>query len=185
MSANPTRPIDMVSWLEAIPFLSVSLRPVGVGWAMLAYAAIVLVILARGIRRGWRWATLAVVALAAVTAASQWPARPDDAAELNLLAVGAGQCAVLQTPDGRTVLLDAGTRSGFDAYSRVLEPFLRNRRLGAPAAAFISHANTDHYSALPGVIRGQENHTVYLCDYFGRGESESARRMLDLQSPVG
>lgn len=159
----------IVDALDALPGLALTVRPVGWGWTLLCYATVLAVLFARRSRLRQALAGVLLLGLVGLTVATQQPARtPARTAELHLLAVGAGQCAVIQTPAGRTYLFDAGTRSGFDAYHRVLSPFLRNRRLPDPDVAFVSHANTDHYSALPGLVRDGRCETVWLCDYFDR-----------------
>ena len=154
--------------LHHLPGLSMSLRPVGWVWVLLCYAALVLTVCCRRVRFGRTVAACSLAVLLAATAYTQWTAPAPAAAELNILAVGAGQCAVLRTPDGKTYLLDAGTQSGLDVYERLLDPFLRDQRLPAPTAAFISHANTDHYNALPAAVNAGSIQRVYLNDYFGR-----------------
>jgi competence protein ComEC len=164
-----------------LPGLSFDVRPVGPLWVGLFYAALALVVLGGRVRRGRLAAAAAVVLLAAATVYTQRPAAPPPVAELHLLAVGAGQCAVLRTPTGETYLLDAGTRSGFDAAREVLLPFLRNKRLPAPTGAFISHANTDHYNALPGLLARRRLRRAYLNEYFGQREaSHSPARLMRL-----
>ena len=159
----------IIDALTALPGLMLTVRPVGWGWTLLCYATLLAVLYARRSRLRKLLAGGLLLGLVGLTVATQRPARPPArTAELHLLAVGAGQCAVFQTPSGRTYLFDAGSRSGFDAYHRVLSPFLRNRRLPDPDAAFISHANTDHYSALPSLVRDGRCQTVWLCDAFDR-----------------
>ncbi len=169
-----------------LPVLAVQLRPVSLGWVLLCYGTIVSVLpaLNKAGRARRIIAGLAVVALIALSVWTQLPAGGSgDSARLHMLAVGAGQCVVLQTPAGQTYILDAGTRSGFDVYRQALEPFMRAMKLPDPAAAFVSHANTDHYSALPGMTRAGLLQRVYLCDYFdqpGRGGNEASMRMVKL-----
>ena len=155
-----------VEWLSVLPGLCLELRPVGLPWVAAAYGAMVLVVLAGRLRHGRLLAGAAVAVLAAATAWTQRPAPVPAGLELDVLAVGAGQCAVLRTPAGRTVLLDAGTKDSFDAWQHVLEPFCRHRRLPVPSVAFVSHANTDHYNALPGLLARHDLRRVYLCEYF-------------------
>ncbi len=93
-----------------------------------------------------------MVLLPAGTFLTQRPAAAPDAAELHLLAVGRAQCAVLRTPSGRTLLLDAGTQTGEEVH-RTLIPALHALRLPMPREAIVSHANTDHYNLLDGYIR--------------------------------
>ncbi len=166
---------------RVLPYLHLPTRPVGVVWCLLGYATLLAVLFARQQRRRWILAAVLAGAFIAVTVWTQLPARTDDA-QLDLLAIGAGQCAVLQTPDGKTYLLDAGTRSGFDASQRVLKPFLREMRLPAPRTAFVSHANADHYSILPDLGREGKLQTLYVCDYFRNNDNpyDPANHLLDL-----
>ncbi len=155
-----------VEQLERLPSLSVELFPLPVGWLVLCYATGVLIVLRRRLPLGRPAAGLAVAALCAWTAISQMPAPRPAAAELNMLAVGNGQCAVLRTPSGRTYIIDAGSTGGGDVYRRILTPFLRNRRLPKPDWAFVSHANTDHFNALSiPAVEGRIGR-VYFNDYF-------------------
>ena len=164
-----------IGWLDYLPGLSYALRPVTVAWVGLCYAVMLLVLSARRLRYGRAAAALLAVVLVTVTINTQRTAPPPELAELNVLAVGKGQCVLLRTPSGRTFLLDAGTQSGYDVAQRVLLPFVRARRLPGPSAAFISHANTDHYNALPALLghgrpallRPRQLTSVYLNDYFG------------------
>lgn len=166
---------------ERLPALSFDVQPVGAWWVLLCYAALLLVLLGGRIRRGRPAAVVAVAVLVLVTLHTQRTAEPPAVAELHLLAVGAGQCAVLRTPAGETFLLDAGTRSGFDVAGEVILPFLRKMRLPAPTAAFVSHANTDHYNALPGLLERYRPESVYLNEYFARDEaSASPARLMRL-----
>jgi len=165
---------EIVDKLDVLPGLYFELRPPAVAWAVACYVVIAIVLLRRRIPFGRVLTGLAVAALAAGTVFTQLPAAAPKVAQLDVLAVGAGQCAILRTPGGQTVLLDAGTQSDVDAYRQVLAPFIRSRSLPEPTSAFISHANTDHYNALPAVIDGGRLRRVYLNDYFGRqGDKEA------------
>jgi len=173
-----------------LPGLSLELRDVSVGWVLLCYAAVAAVLLAGRLRWGKVLAAVALAVLVAATVYSQWSAPPPDRAELNVLAVGAGQCVVLRTPSGRVHLFDAGTRSGFDAYSLVLGPFLRSQRLPAPASAFISHPNTDHFSAMPEVVSRRRLEAVYVNEQFGASPPDADwppadRQLLELLARRG
>ncbi len=157
-----------VELMGRAPWLSLELRPVGALWVITVYAAVAAVLLLRG--RGRKYAAVAaVVVVAAATAWTQRTAPAPGAGQLDVLSVGAGQCIVLRTGDGSVYILDAGTRSGFDAYGFALSPFLRAGRFPRPSATFISHANTDHYNALPEPLSRGRLERVYLNDYFGHG----------------
>jgi len=156
-----------VRQMTALPGLGFELRPVGVAVVVLFYAALGVVAIRRRVRLGNVFACVAAVVLLAVVAWSQRTAPAPNAAELDLLAVGSGQCAILRTPSGRAVLIDAGTNAGYDAYEYVIEPFLSACRLAAPDEAFLSHANSDHYGAMLSLMRRRPIRRVYLNDYFG------------------
>ena len=173
--------IRMVEAFEHIPALHFQLQPVGAVWAAVCYVAIVVVVLHRSLVRGRIWAAAACACVLAVTTWTQLPAAPTGVAELNVLAVGAGQCAVLRTAEGRTVILDAGSLGRADCGEQILVPFLLHEGLPGPDAAILSHANADHYNALPALLGRGWVRTVYLNEYFGRPpetQGASVRRLM-------
>ncbi len=158
----------VVQSLDVLPWMSFELRPLPWIAAGLCYLTMIVIIMRRRFRRVKIWIAVCLLAAAGTCGWSQLPAAAPAQAELHILAVGAGQCAVLRTPGGKVVLIDAGTQSGYDAFDRVLQPFLRTNRLPAPSAAFISHANTDHFNALAAMLKRDGIDTVYLNEYFGK-----------------
>ncbi|MDP7287322.1 MAG: ComEC/Rec2 family competence protein [Phycisphaerae bacterium] len=179
---------DWLAWavgaIEQLPLLSVSLRPVGVTWTLLCYGAIIAVWQASRFRFG---RTAAALLLAAVIGLGAWTQLPESApphgvARLDLLDVGSGQCAMIRTSSGKMWLIDAGSQSGQDVWTQILRPFLRHKRMARPDGAFISHANTDHYNAMSGLLDAGTLDTVYLNDYFGRSDQppQSEADMINL-----
>jgi competence protein ComEC len=72
---------------------------------------------------------------------------------LHFLDVGQGDGAVLRTPGGRWVLIDAGPRSGQgDAGRRVVAPFLARQGARQLAIVIVSHAHADHLGGIPSVL---------------------------------
>jgi competence protein ComEC len=67
---------------------------------------------------------------------------------MTLLAVGAGQCAVIEPPSGRVMLIDAGSLTLRDMIYKCLGPYLRHRGHTEIDSIVISHANYDHFSAV-------------------------------------
>jgi competence protein ComEC len=167
--------------------LSMTLQPVSVAWVLGGYVVLALLVLRRRWHLGWAIPAVAVGVLVVGTLASQQPAKPPRGAQLDLLAVGAGQCAVLQTASGKTCLLDVGSASGIDVAGGVLEPFLRHQKMPPPEAVLISHANTDHFSHLPEVLAGGSVRRVFLNDYFGTSPSppEPVSAVLDAIDEAG
>jgi competence protein ComEC len=78
---------------------------------------------------------------------------PDGRLALHFLDVGQGDGAVIRTPRGRFVLVDAGPRSErSDAGRRVVAPFLARQRAGRLAALIVSHAHADHVGGAISVL---------------------------------
>ena len=175
--------VDAAAFLPGPAF---TVRPVGPVWVLAAYAAIVLVIVHRSAKGGWlgrAWASAGVACLAAMTVVTQLPAAAPDVAELHVLSVGAGNCIVLRAPGGRTMVFDAGSLGRGESGREILLPFIRHERFWMPSAAAISHANSDHYNALPALLDSGGAREVYLNDYFGRpGDQASGPGVLDIMA---
>lgn len=162
-------------WMGGLPLICVDLYPVPVWAAGLVGVAILAAGYRRHLRLSRAWATVMVLAAATfVTAMTQLPAGETGKAELSVLDVGSGQCAVLRCPSGRTVILDAGTQGGFDPYERALQPFLRQMRWPMPSAAFVSHPHVDHYNALPGLLAQHNLSQTFVNDTFETADPREA-----------
>ena len=101
---------------------------------------------------------LAIGAIALATASvlvTLWPAlRPADGRlRITVLDVGQGDAIVVEGPDGRTVLVDAGAGGPYrlDAGERVVAPFLWNRGILRLAAVVVTHDDADHAGGMAAV----------------------------------
>jgi len=101
-----------------------------------------------------RWAWAGVVALWLPLAAGLRPAADEPGGlALDFLDVGQGDGAVLRTPHGRFVVIDAGPRTEQrDAGQRVVVPFLAQRAAPAVSALILSHAHADHVGGATAVL---------------------------------
>lgn len=95
--------------------------------------------------------------LAAAVALAAWPlVRPADGRlRVTVLDVGQGDAIVVETPDGRALVIDAGPGGPrrLDAGERVVAPFLWNRGHLRLAAALATHPDLDHAGGMPAVRR--------------------------------
>jgi competence protein ComEC len=160
-------------WLEwavgacqVIPGLWFTIKPVSVGWTILAYCVIAII-------PAWRMIPAPRLVLAAGASAvlalgvwTQLPAGAPQVAEVNVLAVGDGQCVLLRSPTGKTYIFDAGSRSRLDTAEQVLLPFIRQQKLPWPGLAFVSHADSDHYNAVGSLSQTHAISRLYINSYF-------------------
>lgn len=77
---------------------------------------------------------------------------PLDEVRITFLAVGHGGCTVVETPDGRTLLYDAGVVTGPEVTRRVIAPFLWERGIRHLDEVFLSHGDLDHFNGLPSLL---------------------------------
>jgi competence protein ComEC len=149
---------SMLAWLDAMPGASVPLP--APPWYLLAacYGLLLLSVFWRT-RPGLRW-MLIVLAIGSYATILAIPVRDavlvrvaaKEELRVTLLSVGAGQCAVVEPPGGRTVVLDAGSTSLTDLWRKCLGPFLHARSQTVLDTVIVSHGDADHTSGVADVV---------------------------------
>jgi competence protein ComEC len=150
----------IVDWRVPTPHLSV---------ALFAIIALTLVItLAR--RRAWMvWSSLAVLSasslLIAIHGAS--PHLNPGVFEFTAIDVGQSDSSLLVTPEGRTILVDAGgplgfVHSEFDIGEEVVSPYLWSRGLSRLDVVVLTHAHSDHIGGMRAILSNFKPHELWL-----------------------
>ena len=107
------------------------------------------------LRLARRFAIGAIALAGASVLLTLWPVlRPADGRlRITVLDVGQGDAIVVEGPDGRTVLVDAGAGGPYrlDAGERVVAPFLWNRGILRLAAVVVTHDDADHAGGMAAV----------------------------------
>jgi competence protein ComEC len=100
---------------------------------------------------------------------------------MTVLAVGAGQCVIVEPPGGKVTLFDAGSNSVFDLDSKVVAPALRQLGHTRIDTIFVSHANTDHYSGVAELVDAYGVSNVLVGEHFDRicAYTESGQQLLE------
>ena len=98
---------------------------------------------------------------------------PHDRLRLTVLDIGQGDASIVDLPDGRALLVDAGGMVGspIDTGQAVIQPVLRARRRSALAAVVLSHPHPDHFGGIASAVAN-----VAVQEFWdnGQGEQEGA-----------
>jgi competence protein ComEC len=137
-------------------------------WLLIFYAGLLGVLTQEPLRRRWRWGVAAGLGWLCLGLVFVTARLPGDELRCTFLAVGHGGCTVLETPDGRTLLYDAGSLAGPDVTRRQIAPFLWHRGIRRIDEVILSHADLDHFNGLVDLLDrfavGQVTYTPTFAD---------------------
>jgi competence protein ComEC len=142
-----------------------------------------------GLVRRHSFMTAAVVLVVWWLIPPRWAMHEADTLKVWMLAVGDGTGTVIELPDGQVLLYDFGTRSAFDAGPLAVN-FLKHRGIDRIDAAFVSHTDFDHYSAIATIARDIPIGRLILNDHFerfappGSGPARFLDTLRDLGVPI-
>ncbi len=97
----------------------------------------------------------------------------------SVLSVGHGNAVVVQTPDNRVLLFDAGAMHRGERTADTVCRFLWNRGYCMIDAIVISHPDLDHYNAVASLLDRLPVGQVLLTHEFVRTQSPAVQRVLD------
>lgn len=107
-----------------------------------------------------------------------WHARSGEL-RVTFLAVGHGGCTVLETPDGRTLVYDAGSTRGPGVARRQIAPFLWHRGIRRIDELFLSHADLDHFNGLRDLLDRFAVGQITCTPTFADKDNRAVRHILD------
>lgn len=149
-------------------------------WALAFYALLALATAALASRRKssrpWWVATIACGAV--IAALPLFPSRPEST-EAHALAVGHGLSVVVRTPNGRTLLYDAGRMGDSQVGRRLIAPALWSMGVARLDVLTLSHADSDHYNGLPDLLDRFPIGIVRVPPGFGGPANPGARDLIE------
>jgi competence protein ComEC len=108
---------------------------------------------------------------------------PHDELRCTFVAMGHGTCVVLETPDGQTLVYDAGSLGSPEFATDAVAGYLWERGILRIDGLILSHADVDHYNAVPGLLKRFYVGAVYVSpmmfDWYGAtGPGEAPQVLL-------
>jgi competence protein ComEC len=149
------------------------------GWVVATYILLGVFLIFRQYRPPTRWCIAAVAVWTTIGVFTAKPAqRQREVArqpQLNctFVFVGHGTSVLLELPDGRTMLYDCGRLAGPSVAARSITSVLWSRGISHLDAVVLSHADADHYNALPELLRRISVGVVYVSPFMFENENPS------------
>ena len=81
-----------------------------------------------------------------------WRSFARDSTTCTFVSVGHGTCVVIQTPSGKTLLYDAGNLGSPHQGAQTIAGFLWSEGITTIDGIILSHADIDHYNAVPDLL---------------------------------
>lgn len=164
-----------VDLLARLPLSDISLHPLPLPITILFYAILMLTLLLNLNVRLRRVLVITACATVLILPVAFTYASRHHSSEtrLTILSVGAGSCAVVETDNNQTFLIDCGSTGTPDLYRSIIDPYLHTRAINHIDVSFISHADFDHYGSLADVARSIGLTTTYFTPQFLQDAQDS------------
>ncbi len=109
-----------------------------------------------------RWCVAILAGWIAVGFSVSWLSRDRQHLRCTFLHVGHGEAIVIEMPNGRTLLYDVGQSGAPESATRATAGFLWSRGITHLDAVVLSHADSDHFNGLPGLLEKFSVGVVYV-----------------------
>jgi competence protein ComEC len=159
---------------------------------VIASAAIVFACIALRLRSRV-WVAAACMALLAAPLAALWPTPPlihRGLLEVTALDVGQGDSLLVVSPEGKTMLVDAGGPVGqqsqnarWDVGEDVVAPYLWSRHICRLDIVMLTHAHSDHMGGMPAVLRDLHPRELWIS--IEPGDAPAMRALLTEAKSLG
>jgi competence protein ComEC len=153
----------LVKWGESLRFGHFWVPGPAWWWVAVFYLGIVAAMVwgRRLATRRWQLAAVAIWVLVGLVPPLErsWTR---DGLSCSVVAVGHGECILFEGPHGETMLCDAGSMGSPEYATQTIASYLWSRGIMRIDGVMLSHADTDHYDALPGLLDRFRIGAVYV-----------------------
>jgi competence protein ComEC len=152
-------------------------------WLVVFYLAVASVLFLRTYLPRLRWQVGLAGAWCGVGLLAALPSSANpEALKCTFIAVGHGGAELVELPDGRTLLYDAGRFGSPIGGARSISAYLWSKGITHVDAVVLSHADTDHYNSLPDLLERFSVGVVYVSPMMfhkEKGALESLHRSIE------
>jgi competence protein ComEC len=171
-----------VHWLGGTQMAGTRLADMRVAMPSIPTIVFALGALAFAIMMARRPRSVALTSLALIAASACWiafvPSRPKTRGgimEMTAIDVGQGDSILLVTPEGRSLLVDAGglpqwMHSDFDIGEQVVSSYLWNRGFDHLDTVVITHPHADHLGGMPAIVANFHPRNLWISIDKPKGE---------------
>jgi len=186
--------VRIIGWVSHIQ--AADLRVPAPAWWIIIVAVCAWGFCCWAVRRSRAWAWAATAALPLILIIVLWPESAvvvKDSLEVTAIDVGQGDSLLIVSPQGDTMLVDAGgpvgglneaaaATSTFDVGEEVVSPYLWSRRIRRLDVLVLSHAHSDHMGGMPAVLRNFRPRELWVAV---DPDSEAYRALLSEAATLG
>jgi competence protein ComEC len=156
--------VSVVNWAEAVPGGHFWAPGPAVWWLLGFYVGLLAIMFwgRRLLAVRWQVGLAALwIIVGLVPPIARHFSRGDEL-RCTFLSMGHGTCVVLETPDGQTLVYDAGSLGSPEFATDAVAGYLWDRGITRIDGLILSHADVDHYNAVPGLLERFSVGTVYV-----------------------
>ena len=141
-------------WAASVPFGHWWTFGLGVAWLLIFYLVFAFFFVWIRNRLRFRWqAGFALGWLALALSISQYQQIARTGLRVTFIDVGHGSGVLIEYPNGNSVLYDAGSLTSSRMAEQRISELLWSRKIGYLDTVIISHADLDHFNAVPGILK--------------------------------
>jgi competence protein ComEC len=181
-----------LKWLVATVDLAASIDPGHAyvpeppgWWLIVFYSAVATAMLATTLKRrpARVWCGVGVWAIFGLTLL---PAnREEGSLRCTALSVGHGLSVIVETPSGKTLVYDVGSRAGGEFSSRVLKEALWARGISKVDALIVSHSDIDHYNGVLDLLESVPVGRILCSRHFPDSRQQLTLKTFEAAAELG